>query len=311
MNEPDIPGIHAPLRAYLELAEGYYSQDKLDVAMAVVEDAFKGQGWPAGPWNEFYNRLVCEKDARDASDLYKVDDKLSIELPREEPADMRRELAARALEARENVGKLLQVEYLRPVMITVFLPDAALDYIIGAHGYVGNKTDFDKICLPYDTLSSREETLDALIHEFTHVASYELARGSTARWLGEGLATYMCGDLSTRRAKSLIREGVEDGELLNIDHLEGVLDSRDLFKDDPKKVTAAYYLSGSFVAWWVQLRGLANVREALVYIGEGMSNDAAIGKAAGMSLRQMERQWRRFMLDGNWQLELSPSREQE
>lgn len=295
MSDIDLPGIDAPLHAYLDIAYAYYMQDRLDAAMAVVTDAFDRQGWPAGLWTEFYNELVCENDARNASDLRQVDDKLSIELSRNEPAGLYERLKAIALEARDEVGSALGIEYLRPVMVTVFLPDAAVDFIIGSHGYVARKAEIDKICLPYDILSSEEETMDALVHEFSHVATFELVRGEPTRWLGEGLAIYMSGDLSTSRAKSLIRQGVKDGKLLRISRLDGAFSSAKLYKDDPKTVETAYYLSGSFVAWWIERKGLASVREALVRIGEGMSERRAIGRAAGMSLWQMGREWRRFM----------------
>lgn len=303
MNDTELPGIDAPLQAYLEIAEAYYQQDRLDAAMAVVLDAFTRQGWPAGLWTEFYNELVCENDARNASDPYQVDDKLSIELSRAEPMSTRERLRTIALEARAMIGEKLGVEFLRPVIVTVFLPDAAVDFIIGSHGYVPHKTDIDKICLPYDTLESREETMDTLVHEFSHVAVSELARGGPARWLDEGLATYMCGDLSTPRAKSLIRQGVKNASLLGISRLQGVFASSDMYKDDPKEVETAYYLAGSFVAWWAEQKGLASVREALVRIGEGMGERKAIGKAAGMSLWQMDRKWRRFMQLGGRQRE--------
>ena len=295
MSDIDLPGIDAPLHAYLDIAYAYYMQDRLDAAMAVVTDAFDRQGWPAGLWTEFYNELVCENDARNASDLRQVDDKLSIELSRDEPAGSYERLKAIALQARDEVGRALGVEYLRPVIVTVFLPDAAVDFIIGSYGYVAHKAEMNKICLPHDILLSEEETMDTLVHEFSHVAAFELVRGEPTRWLGEGLATYMCGGLSTSRAKSLIRQGVKAGKLLSISRLDGVFASAKLYKDDPKTVETAYYLSGSFVAWWIERKGLASVREALVRVGEGMSERRAIGRAAGMSLRQMGREWRCFI----------------
>jgi len=295
LSDIDLPGSDAPLQAYLDIAHAYYREDRLDAAMAVVSDAFDRQGWPAGLWTEFYNELVCENDARNAADLRRVDGKLAIELPRDEPLSTHERLTTIALEARKQVGGMLGAGYLRPVIVTVFLPDAAVDFIIGSHGYVAHKSETDKICLPYDILLSEEEMMDALVHEFSHVASFELAPGGPARWLGEGLATYMCGDLSTPRAKSFIRQGVKDGRLLNISRLEGVFTSSELYMDDHRTVETAYYLAGSLVAWWVERRGLDSVRRALIRIGDGMSERKAVSSTTGMSLRQMTREWRSSM----------------
>ena len=293
MEDEEQPGARAPLQAYLEIAYEYYMQDRLDAAMTVALDAFERAGWPPGLWTAFYNELVCEKDAREASVIHKVDEGLSIELPQSEPADVYENLKVLALEARERVGKLLGVDYHRPVMNTVFLPDAPVDFIVGSHGYVSHKVGLDKICMPYETLRSRRETVDTLLHEFSHVAAYELAADALPRWLGEGLATYLCGDLSSRHCRSVIGAAVRSRRMLGAGRLEATLNSADLRKEDPDQVEAAYYVSGSLVAWWVERAGLASVRDVLARIGQGQGLNRAIRKAAGMSLRSMEREWRR------------------
>lgn len=298
MEDEQKVGLGAPLRAYLDLAFRYYEEDRLDASMHVVLDAFESTGWPDGLWTAFYNELVCEKDARDAAALHQVDERLSIELPRGEPVEVGEALKGLALQARTQVGELLEVEYLRPVMVTVFLPEAPVDFIVGSHGYVSHKAGLEKVCIPHDTILDRDAARDTLIHEFSHVAAYELAGDALPRWPNEGLATYLCGDLTTRHGKLTIRKAAREGRLLKVSRLESVLNSADKYKADPDAMDAAYLLSGSLVAFWTGQYSLASVREALVRIGQGESVKRAIRGAAGVSLGRLEHGWRCTLQEG-------------
>ncbi len=297
MYEPDLPG-EAPLRAYLELAEHYYHEDRLDLAMKVVNDSFEHAGWQPGGWTAFYNEIVCEKDARDESDPLRVDELLTLEVPRSAPAEVLTNTRDATLEARNAVAELLRVEWTRPVMVTVFLPDAAVDFIVGSYGYVSHKTTLDKICLPYDVVTSRREALDALTHEFTHVATFELAHGQPPEWFDEGLATYLSGELKDRQSRFVISTAARTGRMLSLGRIEGVLNDPDERKDNPEMVSAAYLLSGSFIEHWAREHGMESVRKALALLAGGDSIDRAVREATGESLRRMEEQWRSAILRG-------------
>ena len=288
----------APLRAYLEIAENYYHQDRLDLAMQVVLDAFESEGWPPGLWTEFYNALTCEKDARDASASEKLDDMLIIELDRNAPPAVRESLKSTAIKSRKTVSEMLHVEFARPVIITVFLSHAPVGFISGSYGYVSHKADLDKICAPHSCLRTPGDLENMLVHEFTHVAAHLLAGDKIPAWLNEGLATYTCGDLS-RHSQAITIQAAQYPDLLDASHLEHALSSADMRKDDPLKVTAAYDLAGSLVEHWVDRYGFESVREALVQIGRGRSADRAIHTAAKTSLRDIERNWRRYYLGPN------------
>lgn len=289
----DEPGSGASLHAYLEIAQTYFAEDRLDMAMKVAQDAFSSVGWPAGLWTAFYNELICEKEARNASELHRVDDSLSIELRREEDEETRRTLVDHAVKARAEIYQALSPEESRSVMITVFLPDAAVDFIVGSHGYVSRKVDFDKICVPYDTLESSKEMLDTLLHEFAHVASYDLVGDDLPAWMDEGLATFLCGDLLRPECPPMVEMGVTKGRLLSLSRLEGAFTDADLYKDDPELVEAAYYLAATMVSFWVERSGLGSVRDALIRIGDGEGVRRSISRATGVSLWQLERAWRR------------------
>lgn len=288
MDNEEQLDLHAPLGAYLQIAENFYREDKLDAAMQVVSDAFGTVGWPPGLWTAFYYELISEKDARDSATLHQIDEQLSIELDRNAPEEAYNELRVNALEARKKVEELLGVELKKPVVITVFLPDAPLDFIVGSHGYFTPKFTINKICIPQSNISS----LHTLIHEFTHAASHELAGREVPSWLEEGLATYVCGDLSNRHVRFVISTVAKNGKLLSISHIENALNSSDLRKDNPGIVEDAYYLAGSLVSYWAERFGFESVCETLVKIGDGQDIEKAFHSVTGTSLRDLERDWR-------------------
>ena len=289
----------APLTAYLQIAEDYYRQDRLDMAMQVVWDVFESEGWPEGLWTEFYNELTCEKEARDASNPESVADKLTIELHRDVTSPVREMAKSVALESREKVAGPLVVEFDRPVIVTVFLPNAAVDFISGSHGYVAHKNTLDKICVPHSSLSSRQGLASTLVHEFTHAAVYELGGTRVPAWLNEGLATYVCGDLAALPARRIDLIASRYPDLARTPRLDASLSSADMRKDAADRVDAAYYLAANLVEYWIDRQGLESVREALVQIRRGRSAARAVGRSTGISLRALERDWRSRLLGRN------------
>lgn len=280
------------METYLELAEEYYARDDLDTAMRVVQDAFASHGWPPGEWTEFYNALQCEKDARDASAVHRIDDRLSIELDRSAPESLRGSIASAALRAREHVGEVLEVEMERPALITVFLPDAPLDFLSGPHGYVERKRRVDKICLPRRDVESPDEAYSALVHEFVHAATGALAGDAVPAWMDEGLAEHIEDRADDRRSRFVMTSALRSGRLMSVDALESALVTLDTRVDSPAVVEAAYLLARSLIQRWVERFGLPSVHRALVLIGGGQSPQAAVRAATGQSLTALEREWR-------------------
>ena len=291
MVEPDLPG-EAPLQAYLRLVERCYNEDRLDAAMKVAEDAFERVGWQPGGWTALFNELVCEKDARDASTPVQVGGNLTLEIPRTAPPEISANVRIAAEQAKRTIGEALGVEWVRPVTITVFLPDAAVDFIFGSYGYVSHKTTLDKICLPHDTVVTKREAIDALSHEFAHVATYELAHATPPEWLDEGIATYLSRELSFRQSRFVISTAARTGRMISLRRIEGVLTNPDDRKDNPEMVSAAYLLSGSFIDFWVTRHGLHTVRDTLLRLREDDNIDRAVRHATGESLGDIERGWR-------------------
>lgn len=297
---PPIFSSGAALGGYLEIVDKLYMDDRLDVALRAAHDAFEATGWPAGGWTEFYNRLVCEKEARDLSVVYKLDSTLTIEISRDAPDAVRDGLKSAALDARQNVTGLLEIELKIPCVVSVFLPDAPLEFISGSYGYAMRKTNISKICLPWETVQSRERALQTLTHEFAHVACYELLEGKDEpSWLAEGLALYLCDDVSDEECRQLVRSDPKFARLLSMSHLQTALSSNDMRKDDPELVDAAYKLAGSLVAWWVAKKGLRSVRDAMVMMARGWNATLATYAAAEMSPHGIEHGWREYLLNSD------------
>ena len=296
MQEDYLPD-HAPLWAYLKLAEKYYNEDRLDVAMKVVEDAFKDAGWPSGDWSQFFNNLTCEKDARDSALVRKVDSLLSIEIDRGAGDSLCASLGDAAVEARRFAGAELKVEFARPAMVTIFRPDAPIQFIQGPYGYVTHKTEIDKICLPWIYSQHNDIALHALRHEFVHVAVHELAGEDTAKWLNEGLASYLAKDFE--RAPALFSEASEalGGGEVSMERVEDVLSTPSLRGGEETAVREAYYLASTFIAYWVSCYTLDSVREVLVRLAQDEDPAHAIHHVTGTSLDEMERQWANAMLN--------------
>jgi hypothetical protein len=284
---------------YIQIARNFYMEDRLNEAMRVIDDAFEQVGWPEGMWTEFYNRLVCEKDARDAATIHKVHDKLFIELDKDAPIYLYEDLKALALDAMRRVGELLNIQFKRPVMVTIFRPDAAVDFIAGSYGYVSHKTTLDKICFPQHVIDTHPGLImRALMHEFTHVAVYELAGEDITSWLNEGLATYICGDLASREAKYLINLYAKSGRVPLTGQLESILINPKLRKDDPVQVQAAYFLSGSLIEWWADHYGLETIHDTLTRIGKGERQEKAVRHATKKPISDIECEWKKSLQEG-------------
>lgn len=285
----------APLQAYLEIAYNYFLEDRLELAMQVARDGSQTQGWPLNAWIEFYNELQCESDARAASEKHQIGEKLTLEIVRGTPPSVVEHVRASAERARSEIVRILGVELIRPILITVFLPDAPVGFISGSHGYTFHKAGLDKVCIPHSALEPREGLDETMLHEFTHAASYLLAGDELPRWLDEGLATHICGDAETRQGRFLISTSARTGKLLNLAALEGLLGSSEARMDDPAEVNAAYFLAGSFVGFWAGRHGIGSVKTALQLIGRGSSPERAVRKAAGEPLSALVEAWRQSL----------------
>jgi hypothetical protein len=285
--------IDAPLSAYLEIAQHHYMEDDLDLAMQVIRDAFENAGWYPGPWTGFFNELRSEKEARDAAAVHRVDDKLTIEIPRMAPLTSYRSLRAAALIARKTVSDFFDLELEVPVIITIFLPDAPMEFTSGEYGYMASKHHLNKICLPYETT----QYLQGLLHEFTHAAVHEVAGEDPPAWLNEGLAEYISRGVSLEGEHCEPTREIAEKEEVGIGDLNVWLNSSELRKDDPDRVSAAYDLAGTLVGYLIETYGKQSVVSLLEQIGNGVDSGRALRRVCRKGVGGLEEDWRSWLRD--------------
>jgi hypothetical protein len=128
--------------------------------------------------------------------------------------------------------------------------------------------------------------LDAVfLHELTHVA---LGRAflprEPPRWLNEGLASFVAGEMSPEDHAILLRAAVS-GSLLPLSRITGTWPAA------AGHARLAYAQSVDFVAFLAS-RGTGALEELVRRTAAGEATDAALAAAAGQDLRELEKAWR-------------------
>lgn len=124
-------------------------------------------------------------------------------------------------------------------------------------------------------------------HELTHVAldmKMRATRGEPPRWLHEGLAQWMEGDIPAGRKDALGRAIVEN-RLLTLDELE------DAFTGDRATVDLAYAQSYTLVAFMLDTGPPGALGRYLHHLMETGDEMLALQRAMGRPLEAVERSW--------------------
>lgn len=198
-----------------------------------------------------------------------------------------RELEARrvVLEILEEVYRSVGQElgYFPSEKLTVILyPEERFQEVTGTHHWVAGLFD-GKIRLPVGALPGRTQGLDRILtHEYTHAVAHLLSKGRAPRWLQEGLAQHM-------------ERAPDDPDLylsggMTLAGLEALLGDGDL-----AKARMGYQISLWVVRDLLQRGGMERIRELLARLGRGQSAARAIPNLYGLSLAELEAQWRRVL----------------
>jgi tetratricopeptide (TPR) repeat protein len=165
-----------------------------------------------------------------------------------------------------------------PVAI-VFYADDDFRLVTGAHAWVSGAFD-GKIRLP---LSAPERDLERLVvHEMTHAAIHAITRGRAPRWLHEGVAQAM--------------EGADVDPMLRVPAAITLAGVEALVTDaDPTRARTGYDLSLWIVRDLLDRGGTVRLADVLARLGAGEALDAAFTRVYGLSLAELESQWRRVL----------------
>jgi hypothetical protein len=196
-------------------------------------------------------------------------------------ADSRRALLAGLDAARERVvGSLGEAPRER---VAVILYDAAqFQEVARVHGWVTGLFD-GKIRLPAGgALPPRRELERILVHEYAHAVIHDLARGRAPRWLHEGLAQAL--------------EGATPDPMLRVPGRPTLGGVEELLAEaDPGRARAGYDVALWVVHDLLDRGGMPAMRRLMTRLGQGEAITVAVPAVYGLSLADLEHQWRRVL----------------
>ena len=141
----------------------------------------------------------------------------------------------------------------------------------------------------YDLFVMIGDSEDTIVHEMTHLILDEAMVSPLARvpsWLNEGLAMYFEDDNRDRDRE--LAAAVREDRLMRIRHMAGQ-------PGRPRDVILFYAQANSFVQYLIDVRGWEQMKSFLREIGLGRTLDVALSNTYGMTLENLERQWRIHM----------------
>jgi tetratricopeptide (TPR) repeat protein len=196
-------------------------------------------------------------------------------------ADARRALLAGLAVARERV--VAQLGDAPRERVTVILYDAAqFQDVARVHGWVTGLFD-GKIRLPAaGALPPRRELERILVHEYAHAVIHDLARGRAPRWLHEGLAQAL--------------EGATPDPMLRVPGRPTLAGLEALLGDpDPMRARTGYDVALWVVHDLLDRGGAPAMRDLMARLGRGETIALAVPAVYGLSLAELEHQWRRVL----------------
>jgi tetratricopeptide (TPR) repeat protein len=196
-------------------------------------------------------------------------------------AETRRALMAGLGAARDQV--IAQIGAAPQEQVTVVLYDATqFQAVARVHPWVTGLFD-GKIRLPAGgALPPRRELERILVHEYAHATIHDLARGRAPRWLHEGLAQAL--------------EGAAPDPMLRVPGRPTLAGLEELLGDaDPGRARAGYDIALWVVQDLLDRGGMPAMRRLMLRLGGGESIATAVPQVYGLSLAELEHQWRRVL----------------
>ena len=261
------------------LAHLYDRRDDADRALAHLRAVLGGD-----PDHEAARRLLekVEREARaEAGFRREVTPHFVVKWRAGGDAEDRRPLLAGLAAARELV--VTQLGEAPRERVTVILYDPAqFQDVTRVHGWVTGLFD-GKIRLPAaGALSPSSELERILVHEYAHAAIHDLSRGRAPRWLHEGLAQAL--------------EGASPDPMLRVPGRPTLTGLEALLADpDPARARTGYDVALWVVQDLLDRGGAPAMRELMARLGRGETIAAAMPEVYGLSLAELEHQWRRVL----------------
>ena len=147
------------------------------------------------------------------------------------------------------------------------------------------------IVIDYSRLAARPlRLITTLKHELVHLLLHEhIVYIPVPKWLNEGIAQWASGGVAevlVTAQKSLIGDALRTGHLPAFQHLE------ERFPPDRKGFRLAYEQSLSFINYIEKKYGRQTVINLLGHLKRGSSIDQALYDTLGVTLAELEKEWR-------------------
>jgi tetratricopeptide (TPR) repeat protein len=167
-------------------------------------------------------------------------------------------------------------------IVVILYPDERFQEVTGTHDWVSGLFD-GKIRLSAGMQAMDGPALERLLaHEYTHAFVHQVARGRAPRWLHEGLAQHF--------------EGVEEQIVLGLPYGVSLTGIEALLTDgDVDRARTGYRAALWVVRDLLERGGLPAIADLLTRLGRGQSGPRALASVYGLSLGELERQWRRVL----------------
>jgi tetratricopeptide (TPR) repeat protein len=212
-------------------------------------------------------------------------------------------LADTALELLEEAASLLAPKYGvdldTPVHVQIF--DNHDDFMARSIGLPGNAGHLG-ICfgnlITMDSPSARPKGSSdwhaVLWHEFTHVITLQKTNNRMPRWLSEGISVF---EETQRNPGWGMRLDPNYRQVLDTSGIPGVSDLERYFTQpaSPGHLMFGYFVSGEFVAYYVNTYGQAALVSALEQIGQGGATLDALAAAANTSTTDLDAAFQQYL----------------
>ncbi len=125
-------------------------------------------------------------------------------------------------------------------------------------------------------------------HEIAHQVLHQVTENPFNRpptWMDEGLAVYY-QEGGNEGFPSLVQDAADGGRLMSVRALNS------LFPYDPAEATLAYAESFSIVSFIINTFGEDEMAALIEAVGEGVTYDEVVREALGVTLDDLDRQWK-------------------
>jgi hypothetical protein len=183
----------------------------------------------------------------------------------------------------------------RPVKVFIYgsFSDLRDAIAVGGNEWTGGQAFVDQgvVVIGISPSNLRDFGRFATPHEVTHLVIHQITNnsyGDIPRWLDEGLAVYMSGELDadSRRYRAEVTNSAQADKLMTLQTLSSS------FPADSAQASLAYAQSGAVVEFIIQHYGEDAMAELLNIFSEGALYDDALEQAMDVDTWELDNVWR-------------------